>query len=149
MYASPAYGTHQFFSEPGLDHLYESINDNIEENTAAEPFDDAVMEKSTEFNNGPENEIDSQKMGKSDEPTAQIYTCSITQDHLRMVGEQLDLENENLITEAHNDDENSQSDTDYVNDDKDTAPYLRVLLTTDAQEGDIDFSTAGIEKNDP
>ena len=66
-----------------------------------------------------------------------------------MVGKQLDLENENLITEAHNDYEDSQSDTDYVNDDKDTAPYLKVLTTTGAQEGDIDFSTAGIEKNDP
>jgi len=147
MYSSPAYGTHQIFSEPGLDHLYESINDNIEENTA-KPFDDAVIEKSTEFNNGPENEIDSQKMDKSGEATVQIHASSSTEDHLKMLGEQLDLENENLITDAHNDDEDSQSDTDYVNDDKDTAPYLIVLPTTDAQEGDIDCSTAGIEKND-
>ena len=28
MYASPAYGTHQVFSEPGLDHLYERIDDS-------------------------------------------------------------------------------------------------------------------------
>ena len=26
MYSSPAYGTHQVFAEPGLDHLYESTD---------------------------------------------------------------------------------------------------------------------------
>ena len=29
MYASPAYGTHQVFAEPGLDHLYEPIDDEM------------------------------------------------------------------------------------------------------------------------
>ena len=29
MYASPAYGTHQVFAEPGLDHLYERIDDEM------------------------------------------------------------------------------------------------------------------------
>ena len=29
MYASPAYGTHQVFAEPGLDHLYERIDDKM------------------------------------------------------------------------------------------------------------------------
>ena len=29
MYASPAYGTHQVFAEPGLDHLYEHINEEV------------------------------------------------------------------------------------------------------------------------
>ena len=29
MYASPAYDTHQVFAEPGLDHLYERINDEM------------------------------------------------------------------------------------------------------------------------
>ena len=33
MYASPAYGTHQVFTEPGLDHLYEPIDDFHKENT--------------------------------------------------------------------------------------------------------------------
>ena len=33
MYASPAYGTHQVFTEPGLDHLYEPIDEYCEENT--------------------------------------------------------------------------------------------------------------------
>ena len=31
MYASPAYGTHQVFTEPGLDHLYEPIDELYEE----------------------------------------------------------------------------------------------------------------------
>ena len=29
MYASPAYGTHQVFTEPGLDHLYDRIDDTF------------------------------------------------------------------------------------------------------------------------
>ena len=29
MYPSPAYGTHQVFAEPGLDHLYERIDDKM------------------------------------------------------------------------------------------------------------------------
>ena len=33
MYASPAYGTHQVFTEPELDHLYEPIDKYCEENT--------------------------------------------------------------------------------------------------------------------
>ena len=33
MYASPAYGTHQVFTGPGLDHLYEPIDDFCEEET--------------------------------------------------------------------------------------------------------------------
>ena len=33
MYASPAYGTHQVFTEPGLDHLYEPTDEYCEENT--------------------------------------------------------------------------------------------------------------------
>ena len=31
MYASPAYGTHQVLTEPGLDHLYEPIDEYCEE----------------------------------------------------------------------------------------------------------------------
>ena len=31
MYGSPAYGTHQVFTEPGLDHLYEPIDELYEE----------------------------------------------------------------------------------------------------------------------
>ena len=31
MYSSPAYGTHQVFTEPGLDHLYEPIDELYEE----------------------------------------------------------------------------------------------------------------------
>ena len=38
MYASPAYGTHQVFTEPGLDHLYEIIDDKrCEESTLQVP----------------------------------------------------------------------------------------------------------------
>ena len=45
MYVSPAYGTHQVFTEPGLDHLYEPIDTHIyEENKAIQdttsPADD-------------------------------------------------------------------------------------------------------------
>ena len=45
MYASPAYGTHQIFTEPGMDHLYEPIDEYHKENTTtlqdtASPTDD-------------------------------------------------------------------------------------------------------------
>ena len=47
MYSSPAYGTHQVFSEPGLDHLYEPIDDIVEEEATeghiTTPFDDAKL----------------------------------------------------------------------------------------------------------
>ena len=33
MYAPPAYGTHHVFTEPGLDHLYDRIDDFHEEET--------------------------------------------------------------------------------------------------------------------
>ena len=147
MYSSPAYGTHQVFSEPGLDHLYEPIDDATEDLERATelhvttPIEDAVLEKSTEFNDGPQNEIDSErrlKVAKSDEATAQNDTSSITEEYLRMDREQ--LENENHTTEACNDEDN-QSDTGYVNDDEGTAPYLRVLKATEDQAGD-DCSTA-------
>ena len=40
MYASPAYGTHQKFTEPGLDHLYEPIDELYEEeNTTVQDTD--------------------------------------------------------------------------------------------------------------
>ena len=49
MYASPAYGTHQMFTEPGLDHLYEPIDELYEEeNTTAQdtapPADDKEVD---------------------------------------------------------------------------------------------------------
>ena len=31
MYASPAYGTHHIFSEPGMDHLYDRIDESYKE----------------------------------------------------------------------------------------------------------------------
>ena len=40
MYASPAYGTHQVFSEPGMDHLYEPIDELYEEKSTT--FQDAT-----------------------------------------------------------------------------------------------------------
>ena len=35
MYASPAYGTHQVFTEPGLDHLYDRIDESYREKSTA------------------------------------------------------------------------------------------------------------------
>ena len=45
MYTSPAYGTHHVFSEPGLDHLYDRI-------------DDSYREKSTTLQDPPQAEDD-------------------------------------------------------------------------------------------
>ena len=42
MYTSPAYGTHQVFSEPGLDHLYESIDDYVVQSPQQSPQENVV-----------------------------------------------------------------------------------------------------------
>jgi len=52
MYASPAYGTHHVFTEPGLDHLYE-------------PIDELYEEKSTTLQDAP--------AGNDDETDAEGY----------------------------------------------------------------------------
>ena len=43
MYASPAYGTHQVLTEPGLDHLYDRIDDGFMDR-AIQSADDNNME---------------------------------------------------------------------------------------------------------
>ena len=45
MYASPAYGTHHVFTEPGMDHLYE-------------PIDESYREKSTTLQDAPQADDD-------------------------------------------------------------------------------------------
>ena len=68
MYASPAYGTHQMFTEPGLDHLYEPIDELYEEeNTTVQ--DTALL--------ADDNEVDAEgylKMTSSGEVDDQAVT---------------------------------------------------------------------------
>ena len=98
MYSSPAYGTHQVFSEPGLDHLYESIDD---------------YQLTQQGNNGSQESVDESREAAvvstiaevaSSDSASQYSTCTVT----GFAGAE-DHDNEH----GHNDDE---SLTGYVND---------------------------------
>ena len=62
MYASPAYGSHQVFTEPGLDHLYEPIDELYEEETtklqdAASPANDNESDIENYFKMNPSFQV--------------------------------------------------------------------------------------------
>jgi len=121
MYSSPAYGTHQVFSEPGMDHLYE-------------PIDDGVLEKSTKLDDKLQDEIDSEgylHMVKSDEASAQNGTTEDADEYLRMDGEQQDLQNEIPTIEVQDKERDDQFD---INEDDGTTSC--VLETTEDQQND-------------
>ena len=109
MYSSPAYGTHQVFSEPGLDHLYESIDDyqlpqqgnNDNQESVDELREAAVVSTMAEV--------------ASSDSASQYSTCTVA-------GFAGDHDNEH----GHNDDE---SLTGYVNDmcSDGKAEYLELL----------------------
>ena len=70
MYASPAYGTHQVFTEPGLDHLYEPI-DGLYEEEATKLQDTASPEND-------DNEIDAEGYLKM-KPSCEVVDQTITE----------------------------------------------------------------------
>ena len=70
MFASPAYGTHQVFIEPGLYHLYEPIEEYCEEETTtlqdtASPVDHAAI-NGNEDDNGSHSEISDEYVQAAD-----------------------------------------------------------------------------------
>ena len=70
MYASPAYGTHQVFTEPGLDHLYEPIDELYEEETTK------LQDTSSPAND--DNEIDAEGYLKM-KPSCEVVDQTITE----------------------------------------------------------------------
>ena len=99
MYASPAYGTHQVFTEPGLDHLYEPIDGlYVEENTTVQdtalPADDNEVDaegflKMTSFDEivdqaVTEGNVDDtgSHSGNSETTDEYVQVANVTKDHL-------------------------------------------------------------------
>ena len=70
MYASPAYGTHQVFTEPGLDHLYEPIDELYEEETTK------LQDTASPAND--DNEIDAEGYLKM-KPSCEVVDQTITE----------------------------------------------------------------------
>ena len=70
MYASPAYGTHQVFSEPGMDHLYEPINELYEEKSK-------TLQDPPQADDDDEAAIDYIKMNPSFEAVDHVVTEEI------------------------------------------------------------------------
>ena len=70
MYASPAYGTHQVFTEPGLDHLYEPIDELYEEE--ATKLQDAASPENDD------NEIDAEGYLKM-KPSCEVVDQTLTE----------------------------------------------------------------------
>ena len=70
MYASPAYGAHQVFTEPGLDHLYEPIHGLHEEKTTK------LQDTASPTNDN--NEIDGEDYLKM-KPSCEVVDQAITE----------------------------------------------------------------------
>ena len=117
MYASPAYGTHQVLTEPGLDHLYEPIDESCREETTtlqdtASPVDDDKIDADGYLKMNPScevvdqaaingNECDTGSSGASDE-----YIQAADEDHMPAI--------------------NNDEDDGYENDDQQKNDYLQL-----------------------
>ena len=99
MYSSPAYGTHQVFSEPGLDHLYE-------------PIDDIVEEKATDSEVHITTQLDDAKLCS---PDGNSHSDTVDGDCLKLK-EESELEVKFQTSDAIHGEDND-SDTGYANDD--------------------------------
>ena len=77
MYASPAYGTHQVFTEPGLDHLYDRIDDGFTDKAIQSADDNNNwMLKSTNIH----NETDDHAMIQNDDKKSESSTGYVIKD---------------------------------------------------------------------
>ena len=98
MYASPAYGTHQVFAEPGVDHLYERINDKM--TTKLQDTDCAAFD-----------EVDADgylKMRSHSEAVAEVGVGNSNTQQMAAISK-MPQGDDPQETNAHNDD-----DSDYV-----------------------------------
>ena len=137
MYASPAYGTHQVFSEPGMDHLYEPIDDcEMHMESALQDVDLAAGDDKVD--------VDGYlKMKSSCEVDDEAATdregnVGVTGTHFQPNdGENVPLGNNNIAggdnqkaVQPHGDN-TSPLHSDYENEDEDAppkcAPYLQVF----------------------
>ena len=119
MYASPAYGTHQVFTELGLDHLYEPIDGLYEkENTTVQdnalPFD---------------NEVDAEGYLKI-RSSSEIVDDAVTESNVDDIGSYSgNSKTSDEYVQAANDSEkhlSADEDDGYENDDQEKNDYLQL-----------------------
>ena len=118
MYASPAYGTHQVFTEPGLDHLYEPIDEYCEEESTtlqdtASPVDDDKIDADGYLTMNPPCKDVDQAAVKGNEGD--------TESHSEASDEYVQAADEDHMP-ANNNDE----DDGYENDDQQKNDYLQL-----------------------
>ena len=134
MYASPAYGTHHVFSEPGMDHLYEPIHADYLHEEESTTLQDATPAAA----NDEETDVDGYlKMKSSSEVVDQAVTegsVGNTESHTMndTTDEYVQAADDNLPTATNESDE----DDGYENDDQKKNDYLQLK---DDHEEDIDF----------
>jgi len=134
MYASPAYGTHHVFTEPGLDHLYEPIDELYEENST-------TLQDVPAANN---DETDAEGYLKMN-PSCEIADQVVTEDRVDDTGHGTFLGNSQSTDEyvqAANDKDQlpigSDDEDGYENDDQTKNEYLQ--LKADDKDVDIKIS---------
>ena len=111
MYASPAYGTHQVFIEPGLDHLYEPVDDFRDENTttlqdSASPADDDNVDTEGYFKMNPSCEVVDQATTEGNDGDTGSHSGS-SEEYVQAAGD-----------EDHMPANGSNEDDGYENDDQ-------------------------------
>ena len=118
MYASPAYGTHQVLTEPGLDHLYEHIDESCREETTtlqntASPIDDDKIDADGYLKMNPSCEVVDQAAINSNE-------CD-TGSHSGASDEYIQAADDDHMSTNDNDE-----DDGYENDDQQKNDYLQL-----------------------
>ena len=92
MYASPAYGTHQVFTEPGLDHLYERIDEFMDKAIHHEDDNNNWVLKPTDIHSEADNHAVLQNDEENDSSTGYVIKDLGVNDYL-----DLKYEKDNLL----------------------------------------------------
>jgi len=123
MYASPAYGTHHVFIEPGLDHLYEPIDEEksttLQDAPAANNDDTDAdgylkMKSSCEFDDHAVNEGNVNHTGIHEVFNEQTSIQSISIDKGSIVNTQEEIKQQANDSDYENEDLNVPKDAGYL-----------------------------------
>ena len=111
MYSSPAYGTHQVFSEPGIEHLYERINELRNEVSTT------FQETATVIADDKESDVDGDLKMKS---SCEVDDKSITEGNIQYSPGNNIISDEQYVQAADDDHlftDTNDEDDGYENDD--------------------------------
>ena len=133
MYASPAYGTHHVFSEPGMDHLYEPIHDYLHEEEST-TLQDATPGAANDDETDVEGYLKMKSSSEVIDKAVAEGSVGNTESHTMndSTDEYVQAADDNLPTATNESDE----DGGYENDDQKKKDYLQLI---DDHEEDIDF----------